>query len=44
MAEQYISAVENQKQSEGKTYRLHIRGFSFPLFGIYPYIVDAKEE
>ena len=29
---------------EGKTYRLHTRGFSFPLFGMYPYIVDAKEE
>jgi len=30
--------------SWGKTYRLHTRGFSFPLFGMYPYIVDAKEE
>ena len=29
---------------EGKTYRLHTRGFSFPLFGMYPYIVDAKKE
>lgn len=29
---------------EGKTYRLHTRGYSFPLFGLYPYIVDAKEE
>ena len=29
---------------EGKTYRLHTRGYSFPLFGMYPYIVDAKEE
>ena len=29
---------------EGKTYRLHTRGFSFPLVGMYPYIVDAKEE
>lgn len=28
---------------EGKTYRLHTRGYSFPLFGLYPYIVDAKE-
>ena len=29
---------------EGKTYRLHTRGYSFPLFGLYPYIVDAKED
>ena len=29
---------------EGKTYQLHTRGYSFPLFGLYPYIVDAKEE
>ena len=29
---------------EGKTYRLHTRGYSFPLFGLYPFIVDAKEE
>ena len=29
---------------EGKTYLLHTRGYSFPLFGLYPYIVDAKEE
>lgn len=28
---------------EGKTYRLHTRGYSFPLLGFYPYIVDAKE-
>ena len=29
---------------KGKKYRLHTRGFSFPLVGMYPYIVDAKEE
>ena len=29
---------------EGKTYRLHTRGYSFPLFGLYPFIVDAKED
>ena len=29
---------------EGKKYLLHTRGYSFPLFGLYPYIVDAKEE
>lgn len=29
---------------EGKTYRLHTRGFSFPLFGLYPFIVEAKED
>ena len=29
---------------EGKTYRLHTRGYSFPLLGFYPYIVEAKEE
>ena len=28
---------------EGKTYQLHTRGYSFPLLGFYPYIVDAKE-
>lgn len=27
---------------EGKKYKLHCRGFSFPLLGVYPYIVDAK--
>ena len=36
------SAFGNLK--EGKKYRLHTRGFSFPLVGMYPYIVDAKEE
>ena len=29
---------------EGKTYRLHTRGYSFPLLGLYPFIVDAKED
>lgn len=28
---------------EGKTYQLHTRGYSFPILGLYPYIVDAKE-
>lgn len=28
---------------EGKTYRLHTRGFSAPVLGVYPYIIDAKE-
>lgn len=28
---------------EGKTYKLHTRGYSYPLFGLYPFIVDAKE-
>ena len=29
---------------EGKTYRLHTRGYSFPLLGLYPFIIDAKED
>ena len=29
---------------ERKTYRLHTRGFSIPVIGVYPYIVDAEEE
>lgn len=29
---------------EGNTYRLHTRGYSFPLVGFYPYIVDANRE
>lgn len=29
---------------EGDTYRLHTRGYSFPLVGCYPYIVDANKE
>lgn len=32
------------KLQEGKRYRIHTRGFSFPMFGIYPYIVDAEED
>lgn len=39
-----MSSTAFGRLKEGKTYRLHIRGFSFPLFGMYPYIVDAKEE
>lgn len=29
---------------EGNTYRMHTRGYSFPLVGCYPYIVDANRE
>lgn len=29
---------------EGNTYRMHTRGYSFPLVGCYPYIVDAYRE
>jgi hypothetical protein len=29
---------------EGNTYRMHIRGYSFPLVGCYPYIIDANKE
>ena len=29
---------------EGCSYRLRTRGFSLPLIGMYPYIIDAKEE
>lgn len=29
---------------EGCSYRLRTRGFSFPLIGMYPFIIDAKEE
>lgn len=32
------------KLKDGKTYRLHTRGFSIPVIGVYPYIVDAEEE
>ena len=28
---------------EGKAYVIHTRGYSFPLLGLYPYIIDAKE-
>lgn len=28
---------------EGRTYQLHTRGYSYPLFGFYPFIIDAKE-
>jgi hypothetical protein len=39
-----MSSTTFGQLKEGKTYRLHTRGFAFPLFGMYPYIVDAKEE
>lgn len=39
-----MSSTAFGQLKEGKTYRMHTRGFSFPLFGMYPYIVDAKEE
>ena len=39
-----MSSTAFGQLKEGKTYSLHTRGFSFPLFGLYPYIVDAKEE
>ena len=39
-----MSSTAFGQLKEGKTYRLHTRGFSFPLFGMYPYIVDAKED
>ena len=39
-----MSSTAFGRLKEGKTYSLHTRGFSFPLFGLYPYIVDAKEE
>ena len=39
-----MSSTAFGRLEEGKTYRLHTRGFSFPLFGMYPYIVDAKKE
>jgi hypothetical protein len=29
---------------EGHTYHMKTRGYSFPLFGIYPRIIEAKEE
>lgn len=28
---------------EGKTYRFHLRGYSIPFIGLYPYIIEAKE-
>lgn len=39
-----MSSAAFGQLKEGKTYRLHTRGYSFPLIGMYPYIVDAKEE
>lgn len=39
-----MSSTAFGQLKEGRTYRLHTRGFSFPLFGMYPYIVDAKED
>ena len=39
-----MSSTATGGLQEGKTYRLHTRGYSFPLFGLYPYIVDAKED
>ena len=39
-----MSSTAFGRLKEGKTYSLHTRGFSFPLFGLYPYIVDAKEK
>ena len=27
---------------EGKRYTFHLRGFSLPLIGLYPYIIDAE--
>ena len=39
-----MSSTAFGQLKEGRTYRLHTRGFSFPLFGMYPHIVDAKEE
>lgn len=29
---------------EGKTYCFHLRGYSIVLLGIYPFIIEAKEE
>lgn len=29
---------------EGHTYRIKTRGYSIPLWGIYPHIIEAKEE
>lgn len=28
---------------EGNIYTMHLRGFSVPLIGLYPYIIEAKE-
>ena len=28
---------------EGNTYTMHLRGFSVPIIGLYPYIIEAKE-
>ena len=39
-----MSSTAFGQLKEGRTYRLHTRGYSFPLFGLYPFIVDAKEE
>ena len=39
-----ISSKVFGQLKEGNTYRMHIRGYSFPLVGCYPYIVDANRE
>lgn len=39
MASQQFGALQ-----EGKTYRFHLRGYSIVLLGIYPFIIEAKEQ
>jgi hypothetical protein len=39
-----MSSTVFGRLKEGKTYRLHTRGFSIPVIGVYPYIVNAEEE
>lgn len=39
-----MSSTAFGRLKEGKTYRLRTRGFSLPVIGMYPFIIDAKEE
>lgn len=39
-----MSSTAFGQLKEGKRYRIHTRGYSFPLIGVYPYIINAKEE
>lgn len=39
-----MSSTAFGQLKEGKRYRIHTRGYSFPVIGVYPYIINAKDE
>ena len=39
MASKDFGRLEN-----GKTYRFHTRGYSYPLLKVYPYVITAREK